>query len=133
MYATCLGVSPERCFGALSAKASRPGAGKSKEEERKEGARAAHRAGRGAGGEGAGRLHCPDNIHSAGRLSSAAVPGPARHALCGAMNLNGDGSFAMSVITSIREGAFAASASRRALRNPAASVTRQDRTPKALA
>lgn len=119
----------------LSAKASRPGAGKSK-EQRKEGARAEARAGRGAGGKGAGRLHRQDTIHSAGHLSSGAVlrhcPRP-RHGLCGARNLNGDGSLVMSVITSIRQGAFAASASPSALRNPAASVTRQDGTPKARA
>ncbi len=119
----------------LSAKASRPGAGKSK-EERKKGARAEARAGRGAGGKGAGRLHRADNIHSAGRLSSGArLPHRPRHrhGLCGARNLNGEGSLVMSVITSIRQGAFVTSASPSALRNPAASVTRQDRTPNALA
>ncbi len=55
------------------------------------------------------------------------------HPRCGEMKWNGDGSFAISVSTSIRQGALAASASRRAMRSSLASETCQDRTPKAFA
>jgi intradiol ring-cleaving dioxygenase-like protein len=51
----------------------------------------------------------------------------------GAMNLQGSASSAMSVVTSIRPGAFAASASLTASRSPVPSATRHDRTPNALA
>jgi hypothetical protein len=51
----------------------------------------------------------------------------------GKMNSHGEDSLVMSVITSINVGAFSVNASVSAPRKPSASVTRQDRTPKALA